>query len=102
MAVKTERFNLMVEPDELDEISRLADEAGVSRAELFRKALKIMINFIAHEKPLIEKEIREKLLKEGKLPSNKELTKQREIMLERELNRMAYGEILKATRNEKK
>ncbi len=101
MAVKTKQLNLVVSPDEMDDIVRLADAAGVSRSEIIRKSLKIVFNFIAREKPLIEKEIREGLLKGRKL-SVEELTKQREIMLERELNRMAYGEILKATKNEKK
>jgi len=102
MAVKSERFNLVMDSGDMRSIHDIASEVGVSKSELMRKALKIIFNYIAQEKPIIEKEIRESFLKTGKTPSVAELTKAREIRLEQELNRMAFAEIRKAVENDKK
>lgn len=96
------QFNFEIPIDEIRSVTDLAKDLGISKSVIVRKGLKIIYDFIVHEKAIMDAELRAKLLKSGKIPPMSEILDDRKLRIEQLLNKMTYDEILKVTKNVKK
>lgn len=90
-------LNCKVTPEESDQLADIVQKSNISKSKLIRQALKIIFARASEAQKKTDKKVRE-MFKNGNfsMDSVKAMTKIFEDELERELNQMAYKEVVEA------
>ena len=100
---KSQMLNCKLTTGENDELMKLVKDSNISKSQLIRKVLQITFKRANEARKRVKKQT-EEMIKDGTFSFDKIATmnKTLENELEKELNNMAYGEVLEADKKKQK